>query len=342
MRVLLLLLMTALPAEWGYAPRYRLLQMAKLVVAGEVIEIRTDPKGKSIARLKVERILKGKPESEVIDLPFKTALPGACDFDIHYESGKKYLLLLDDRLDFRVIHYPSGTHDQIRGLDDPDVVYVQLILDVMNGTDQDRGIAELLKRANDGRPGMEFSRREALNVFRAVPRARLRPHLDAVRAAYGTAPWMKLTPASAEWHYQCVTFMSAELEIVRDLSYVSYLLEESDFLEASLPTTLSLITGREVGDLAAFKKSWNVVLRRAKARSSPKETGILLKRLGSLEPGERDKAFQEILDCGPDAADAVEAAPSSPDPEIRARVAELSREFQLLKDVRSDLEAHGR
>src|SRR5437868_776050 len=99
MKVALLLLLLASPAEWGYAPRYKLLQLAKQVVAGQVIEIKTDPKGKYVARLKIERVLKGNLDLGVIDLPFKTSIPGACDFDIRYETGKRYLLLLDDRFD---------------------------------------------------------------------------------------------------------------------------------------------------------------------------------------------------------------------------------------------------
>lgn len=333
------ILLAASPAEWGDAPRYRLLQLARLVVAGEVIALEPDAKAGTIARLRVDLVLKGKPESQVISLPFKDVPAGACDFSIRYEKGKRYLLLIDDKFPFRIVWYPSGTHDPIPSLDDPDVEFVRLILAVMNGEDLEKGIPDLLKRANDPRPGADRSRRESLQVFRALPRAWVRPFLSEIRASAGSPPWRKLTPASPDWHYYCCTFLSAELEIVRDLSYVSSLLEKVEFIGHSLPDTLRLLVGKEVGDLATFKSSWEIALRRAAAHGSPDDVKPLVEHLGRAEPEIREKAFQAILDLGPDVIDSVRSHKNAADPEVRARVLSLLTELELLSDLRADIAA---
>lgn len=92
--------------EWAHVPWHEHLQAAKFIVAGEVVEIAPDSTGRSIAKLKVDRVLKGKCGDAFLSLPFKPERTWGCDYPIEYEM-KKYLLCIDDRNFFRVIHYPA-------------------------------------------------------------------------------------------------------------------------------------------------------------------------------------------------------------------------------------------
>lgn len=116
--MLLLLLL-----EWEIRPWHELIREAKLIVAGEVVEL--DP---NAARLKVERVLKGSCPDDVLVLPFKPRNPDrGCDFAITYEK-KKYLLCIDDRNYFRVIYHPGRVQLVIRDYGDPAIRFTRAIL----------------------------------------------------------------------------------------------------------------------------------------------------------------------------------------------------------------------
>src|SRR5262245_50272698 len=132
MKTLLVVLALLTPTEWAEVPFHHLLQRAKLVVAGEVVDI-VPGKGRPVARLKVAHTLKGKAEAETIDVPFKTTMTWGCDYTIEYEKGKKYLLLIDDSADFRVVYYPMYTVTQIETYDLPFVSATRLGCEVLAG-----------------------------------------------------------------------------------------------------------------------------------------------------------------------------------------------------------------
>ncbi len=336
MRVALLLLLLASPRQWAYVHTADLLSQATIVVAGEVISVKDDGK-RPAARMKVVHVLKGKPEGDEIDLPFKTTVTWGCDFTIRYEKGKKYLLLLDDRSNYRVVYYPSRTHDVIQSYDGPEVSFARLTLEVMGGVDLDRRIPELLKLAETPRV-----KAEALQVFRWVPRAAIRPYLDKIRAAYGPGKGSAYAPTSPDWKSWCRRGLATELEVTRDLALISDVVGVEPNDEAALLRTLSLLTGWTVTDLGVFKKSWATAIRRSEMLGNPDLVPAQLEKLSSADAAERDRACQRILDFGPLVLNAVKAHLGAKDPEVKARVAELVRELELLDDLRTDQGAHRR
>jgi hypothetical protein len=329
MRVALLLLLLASPRSWACLSVPDLLERATIVVAGEVVSIKDDA-NRPVARLKVRHVLKGKPDGDEIDLPFKLECTWACDFTISYQKGEKYLLLLDDRQPFRVVYYPSRTHDRIQSYDGHEVTFANLALKVMEGDDLSRRLPQLLKMAAP-------SWWDWCDVVRRVPRSSLRPYLAEVRTAYAPTLARRPSRTSKEWERYRHFMIQVDLEVTRDLSEVSDLLDDGPLEEASLRRTLSLVTGMPVWSLDAFKKSWATALRRAAAKGNPDDVAAHLEGLASIDAGERDKAFQRILDLGPDALKAVKARLDAEDLEIRSRVAELVRELELLEDLRADL-----
>jgi len=332
MKTLLAAVLLSVPAQWAEVPFHQLLQRAKLVVAGEVTEV-VAAKGRPVARLKVAHVLKGKAEAETIEIPFKTTITWGCDFKIEYQKGKKYLLLLDDRADFRVVYYPMHTFTEIENYDLPFVSVTRLGCDLMEGSKVEERVKELV--AMTGNPN---TRELALGLFRIVPRALARPHLSRVRAAFIDArlamggrgvidgvkahPWPLSTPADAE--------------ISRDLSLVSHLLNAPNRPE-SLTSTFALLTGWNVRDLESFERAWSVALKRAATKSKAADVDAPLSLLGSSDPAVRERATRAILDLGPDVLDRVKSEAQTRDPEVLARIQDLVRELELLQDLRADL-----
>jgi hypothetical protein len=335
MRIALCLILLAAPRQWAYVHTADLLDRATIVAAGEIRSIKDDGK-RPVARMKIVHLLKGKPGGDEIDLPFKMTANWGCDFTIRYEIGRKYLLLLDEKHDYRVVYYPSRTHDVIQSYDGPEVSFARLSLDVMGGVDLDRRIPEVIKLTKTPQV-----RVEALQVFRWVPRAAIRPYLAEVRAAYGPSK-VSYPRTSPDWASWCKRGLAVELQVTRDLSLISEVVGVEPFDEPALLRTLSLLTGWTVVDLESFKKSWAVALRRAETLGNPDEVAGPLNGLGSAEGAERDRAFQRILDLGPDVLNAVKSNLGAKDPEVKARVAELVRELELLDDLRADLAARRR
>jgi hypothetical protein len=333
----LALLLATPPASWSYVPVYQLLQQSKLVVAGEVVDIRDDAKSRPIARLKIARLYKGDPGAGEIELPFKLETTWACDFTISYTKGKKYLLLLDEKNDSRVVHYPSRTHEEIQDYEHGYAEFVRISVEVLNGVDA--GVADLVRMAQENK-----WKAEALQVFRVVPRSAARPHLAAVRKLLPVSTWgRKVVPGSRDWDRYCMYSLPADLQIGRDLSLVSHLLAaERDDRVAPIEGTLSIVTGWTVTDLDGFKASWEKALRRAAAQGAPDRVPELVKSLSAADPGERDRAFHALLDLGPGVLEALGAHAQVEDIEARERVRTLIRELQLLEDLRSDLAARAR
>ena len=337
MKMLLAALLVAAPAEWAEVPFHQLLQRAGLVVAGEVIEI-VQAKGRPVARLKVAQTLKGKAEAETIEIPFKTTLTWACDFTIEYQKGKKYLLLLDDRSDFRVVYYPTHTVTEIGSYDLPFVSVTRLGCDLMEGSKAEERVKDLV--AMTGNPN---ARALAFDLFRMVPRALARPHLSRVRSTF-IDHRLEQSNRKAVDGVKAHPFplsSAADAEIVRDLSLLSPLLNGPSRPE-SLKSTCALLTGWTVSDLESFERSWSTALKRAARKSKGLEVDALLSLLESPEAAVREQGSNALLDLGPDVLDRVKGGMESRDPEVRARIQGLVLELELLQDLRADLEAVGR
>ncbi|HYE98451.1 MAG TPA: hypothetical protein VEJ18_06035, partial [Planctomycetota bacterium] len=232
MKLLVPLLLAGTPVEWVEMPWYILARRAKLIVAGEVVHVERPLKGPPVARFKVETVLKGRPEGAEIRVPFKTDHTWACDFTIAYTAGKRYLLLIDDENPFRVVHYPDGTCNEISALDAPAVRFVQMALDVDAGRNLDRRLPELIETLRIPRLA-----REALHLFRTVPREAARPLLSAVREAHGTKYRENLRDDLHGLYRR--HRLSIDAEITRDLSLVAELLKEEPRNEADLLDTLT-------------------------------------------------------------------------------------------------------
>ncbi|HYE98452.1 MAG TPA: hypothetical protein VEJ18_06040 [Planctomycetota bacterium] len=312
------LLMGVAPPEWADVPWYQLVRRALLIVAGEVVHVDKPAAGVPVARLRVDATLKGKPEAPEIRVPFKTDCRWGGDFTLAYAPGKRYLLLIDEVSPFRVVYYPSGTRFEIDGLDAPAVRFMRMVLDIDAGRDLERRVPELLEVVRNGP-----YRDEALHVFRLVPREQARPHLDTVRAAYGTKYRQMLTQDFYRRYY-----LSRDAEITRDLSLVAELLAVEPNHEAYLLETLGLLTGRRCPSLKNFRAWWASVERRSRIRSRPDDARLWLSALESSDPRARETAVERLLDLGPDILDAVRA---------RSAPADLIGELELMADLRAHL-----
>jgi hypothetical protein len=337
MNTLLAALLLSVPVEWAEIPFHRLLQRSRLVVAGEVVEVVQVP-GRPIARLKVAHTFKGKAEAETIEIPFKTTITWGCDFKIEYQKGKKYLLLLDNGADFRVVYYPMYTFTEIASYDLPFVSVTRLGCDLMEGKRVQERVKELVAMTED--PNL---RTYAFDLFRIVPRALARPHLSRVRTAYADHRLARSgrEPVDGVKAHPFPLRTPADAEISRDLSLLSHLLNGPSRPE-SLKSTCALLTGWNVSDLDSFERSWATAVQRSTRKSKGVEVDALLSLLGAPEGAVREQATNALLDLGPDVIDRVKGGMESRDPEVRARIQGLLLELELLQDLRADLEAVGR
>lgn len=336
MRTLLLLFLLAPAREWAPVHWHELIAQAKLVVTGEVVRFGEDSEGRKTGILQVHEVLKGEHPGKELVLPFKLKLTWGCDFQITYEK-RKYLLLIDDGQYFRLVYYPEGPQLEIGSWDESLVVFTKSVIDLQRGVPLERRLEVLaLLAASDS--ARRLLRLSVFELVRGLPRRTLAPVLkdlrDAYRKAYPRREFERLPERyRAEARFNALV---DEAEVARPYKLVDPLLEAGKG-NAKLVRTLNLLTGKTCVSEEIFRAWWKTAVPRARAKGDPALLPALLKQLREGDLAERDAAANAILDLGPDVLEPLRPHAKSPDPELRARVADLLPELEILRDIRADL-----
>jgi hypothetical protein len=327
------------PLEWS-GWWYEQIEKATLVVAGEVVGFKPHGEKNLAAVYRVDRVYKGSNREKELILPFKTKLFHACDYEIRYERAK-YLLLLDDEAEFRLVWFPDCAQIRIETYEAPEVLFTRAVIGLRAGIEPEKRILDLVPLLGHPRGRHHLDLRAFVST---LPRRVVRPILPALRRELGPDLKAALERAKPEDRFRK---LDEAFVTTFDLALVEGILARPEpFADPIFQTKarrergeepirmLSRVIGREFTSIEALRAAWPTALRRSRAEERSDGVPALFGRLGSDDPHEREAAAAAILDLGPGALEAVRVQAASPDPEIRARVAALVSELEFLRELR--------
>lgn len=322
MRFLLALACVLAPRQPAYVPWFELIDQAKWVVVGEVVDFGRDQEGRRVAILRVDEVWKGKCEEQTLVIPFKTEITWPCDFTIEYER-RKYLLLIDDRAYYRVVYYAAYTHHAYEGPQDVVGRFTRAVVNLRSGVECEKAFEELESLASEAIDSIiEFSE--------TLPRAVVRPLLPTLRKAH--APRMEgLSELKGPDRWRELVIL---LNRTRDFRLFTEFLAWNGAGEPwPILQALSRTAGRRFDSLAEARRWWARAQVRSRAYAAPGKAAQLIVGLRSADPAERASAEVDLLDLGPDILETVRSHARPGDP----RLDEIVQELEVLRDLRADV-----